>query len=142
MKKISELPDLMVELLEGVDDTTSVPKFPKRATEIVKEISAWAQTTHFYTDFAKDFRDFWAEGTPPEEIWMFMLQKIIHAPTVAHRDLSVIGHMPALEKALAAQRRCRVCGCTERNACPGGCHWVEWDLCSECAGKEGGGAHG
>lgn len=33
---------------------------------------------------------------------------------------------------------CRVCGCTERNACMtalGTCHWVEKDLCSACAGK-------
>ncbi|MEA4895782.1 MAG: hypothetical protein VB064_11040 [Oscillospiraceae bacterium] len=28
---------------------------------------------------------------------------------------------------------CRVCGCTEDNACPGGCCWVEPDLCSTCA---------
>lgn len=27
---------------------------------------------------------------------------------------------------------CRVCGCTQSNACPGGCHWVEKDLCSAC----------
>ncbi len=29
-------------------------------------------------------------------------------------------------------RRCRVCGCTEDAACPGGCFWVEYDLCSAC----------
>lgn len=33
---------------------------------------------------------------------------------------------------------CRVCGCTENAACPGGCHWVPdptmaGDLCSACA---------
>ena len=31
---------------------------------------------------------------------------------------------------------CRVCGCTEINACPGafgGCYWVEPGLCSACA---------
>lgn len=28
---------------------------------------------------------------------------------------------------------CRVCGCTEDNACLGGCYWVEPDLCSACA---------
>ena len=28
---------------------------------------------------------------------------------------------------------CRVCGCTEYNACEGGCWWVEEDLCSACA---------
>lgn len=32
---------------------------------------------------------------------------------------------------------CRVCGCTDDNACPGGCCWVEdpeglGDLCSAC----------
>jgi hypothetical protein len=30
------------------------------------------------------------------------------------------------------ERRCRVCGCTDDLACPGGCHWVETDLCSRC----------
>ena len=29
-------------------------------------------------------------------------------------------------------RRCRVCACTQFNACPGGCYWIEEDLCSKC----------
>lgn len=32
--------------------------------------------------------------------------------------------------------RCRVCGCTETQACEGGCSWVEEDLCSRCAETE------
>lgn len=32
--------------------------------------------------------------------------------------------------------RCRVCGCTDDHACPGGCYWVEKDLCSACLGME------
>lgn len=30
--------------------------------------------------------------------------------------------------------RCRVCGCTDARACPGGCWWVEptYTLCSRC----------
>ena len=28
--------------------------------------------------------------------------------------------------------RCCVCGCTQDNACPGGCYWVKKDLCSQC----------
>ncbi len=31
-------------------------------------------------------------------------------------------------------RRCRVCGCTDDYACPGGCYWIEENLCSACAG--------
>ncbi len=27
---------------------------------------------------------------------------------------------------------CRVCGCTDSTPCPGGCGWVEDDLCSAC----------
>jgi len=30
------------------------------------------------------------------------------------------------------KRRCRECGCTDSHACPGGCYWVEPDLCSRC----------
>lgn len=37
--------------------------------------------------------------------------------------------------------RCRVCGCTDERACPGGCHWgpdptMAGDLCSRCAPQE------
>ena len=28
--------------------------------------------------------------------------------------------------------RCRVCGCSEDDACEGGCSWVERDICSQC----------
>ncbi|MDD3230486.1 MAG: hypothetical protein PHE09_14900 [Oscillospiraceae bacterium] len=33
------------------------------------------------------------------------------------------------------EQKCRVCGCTWDHACPGGCYWVEPDLCSKCAEK-------
>ncbi len=29
-------------------------------------------------------------------------------------------------------RTCRICGCTDKRACPDGCHWVDKDLCSKC----------
>jgi hypothetical protein len=29
-------------------------------------------------------------------------------------------------------RSCRSCGCTDAFACPGGCSWVDQDLCSAC----------
>jgi hypothetical protein len=34
------------------------------------------------------------------------------------------------------QQRCRVCGCTQDRACPGGCYWVEPNLCSNCSDRE------
>lgn len=30
------------------------------------------------------------------------------------------------------ERACRSCGCTWNNACPGGCYWVDDNLCSCC----------
>jgi len=33
-------------------------------------------------------------------------------------------------------RTCRICGCTEKHACEGGCSWVAPDLCSACEEKE------
>ena len=33
--------------------------------------------------------------------------------------------------------QCKVCGCTEAEACVGGCYWVEENLCSNCVGKLG-----
>lgn len=46
----------------------------------------------------------------------------------------------AIEDALD-ERVCVVCGCTEAEACPGGCAWVSDDanLCTAClVGGEGG----
>jgi len=33
---------------------------------------------------------------------------------------------------MAIERTCRICGCTQCTPCPGGCAWVEEDLCSAC----------
>ena len=32
----------------------------------------------------------------------------------------------------SAGAHCRVCGCTDEYACPGGCEWAEPNLCSRC----------
>jgi ParB family transcriptional regulator, chromosome partitioning protein len=42
----------------------------------------------------------------------------------------------AAGKKVTAEPACRVCGCTDAQACEGGCHWVEPDLCSACAPKK------
>jgi len=30
--------------------------------------------------------------------------------------------------------QCRYCGCSDDQACPGGCSWVAPNVCSRCAG--------
>lgn len=39
---------------------------------------------------------------------------------------------PKRTEAPKPERSCRVCGCTDKRACPGGCAWVDQDLCSAC----------
>lgn len=29
-------------------------------------------------------------------------------------------------------QQCRICACTQENACPGGCSWVDASLCDRC----------
>lgn len=44
---------------------------------------------------------------------------------------------PALTTLIATPGYCRVCGCSDANACDDGvqpCRWVEPDLCSACVG--------
>lgn len=50
--------------------------------------------------------------------------------------LHVYGYGPTTPAAAIAA--CRVCGCTELAACPGGCWWVADDLCSRCYASYGG----
>lgn len=49
---------------------------------------------------------------------------------------SVTPELPLLARDNKQGRKCRVCGCTEQNACEGGCSWVEEDLCSSCKEKD------
>jgi hypothetical protein len=51
--------------------------------------------------------------------------------------LGHIGLREAIAETLAeAQARsCRICGCTDNDACEGGCHWIGPDLCSTCEDK-------
>jgi hypothetical protein len=41
-----------------------------------------------------------------------------------------------VDEGLFDEQICRVCGCTDDNACEGGCYWVEYDLCSKCAANK------
>jgi hypothetical protein len=54
-----------------------------------------------------------------------------------------LGHVRSIPfDAFIAQRaalpHCLVCGCSDDDACPGGCYWVGPALCSSCAGASAG----
>lgn len=55
--------------------------------------------------------------------WVLTEVKRIHpVPTKGRQGLFDVPWVPT----------CRICGCTDDHACPGGCYWVEPDLCSAC----------
>lgn len=58
----------------------------------------------------------------------------IAAPREIRVDRSEI--RAARRLALSARRQCRVCHCSQEQACPGGCHWVDLDLCSACVDRD------
>lgn len=56
-------------------------------------------------------------------------------------DLDVLGDLVAIAHggAVEAPRLCRICACSERDACHdhgGTCSWTDQDLCSACATPE------
>jgi hypothetical protein len=48
----------------------------------------------------------------------------------------------ALDEARRSRRVCKGCGCTDSNACPGGCSWATRDLCSRCKARREGKKNG
>jgi ParB/RepB/Spo0J family partition protein len=46
------------------------------------------------------------------------------------------GRKEDAEEEAAEVQACRECGCTDEEACEGGCSWVEADLCSACVERE------
>lgn len=80
--------------------------------------------------------------TPPVEDRALDLRPLARAETPEPVGLVVVD--PASDLVAASSvaggsvPACRGCGCTDAQACPGGCWWAELDLCSQCAGA----AHG
>ena len=51
-------------------------------------------------------------------------------------DLAVLARLAEIQLGapLPAPRLCRICGCSDNDACPGVCGWTTPDLCSSCVG--------
>lgn len=63
-----------------------------------------------------------------EEVWVLGQENMIDEEII---NKFIDGEIDYLAK--PKEQKCRVCGCTDNNACPGGCYWEEQDLCSKCA---------
>ncbi len=52
-------------------------------------------------------------------------------PAILRIGLDVVAFAIAVQAS-----SCVFCGCTEFDACPGGCAWIEIAVCSACQGIE------
>ena len=97
MKDISEINDLMVELLEaGVD--MECAKFSPRGREIVNEIADYAEKTRIFQDNKE--RGTMFDGATLQQVFGYMLDRIVNAPTSIHRESSIILIMPFVRQRL------------------------------------------
>ena len=100
MKKIEELNDLMIELIDTIGDTKK--EFNQRAREIIDEVSDFAEKSTFYKEQTERHKVAmeWTKHESAWNIYMHMLCKIAGAPTTIHRNSSVIMLMPILREKL------------------------------------------
>lgn len=91
MENIKNLPDLMVELLES-NITLETMEITARGIEIINEISDYAEQTELF-NANKDRGEMFAAGTA-QQVFGYMLDRVVNAPTSLHRDMSVLLIMP------------------------------------------------
>ena len=101
MQKHEELNPLMLELLE--DNIQGDPwRVTDRGMEIINEISDYAeQLDIFQTN--KDRGEIF-EGATARQVYGYMLDRLVHAPTEIHRDMSVVLIMPFLREKLRREK--------------------------------------
>lgn len=82
--------------------------------------------------FIVDFRNYIGESTAREVGYAAAAGKIIRRFTQDHVGSEVCVMLKNALSGTIHERICRVCGCSDYIPCPGGCSWVEEDLCSTC----------
>lgn len=99
MRSIEDLSALMVELLE--DNITATPEaieITDRGRQIIDEISDFAEQTKIF-QANKDRGEMFNDATAPQ-VYGYMLDRIVNAPTRIHMNMSVLLIMPFLRQKL------------------------------------------
>ena len=102
MKNIDDLYRLVSELIEIVEWDGDRLAFPERAREIIHEIAEYGRTTGIWKATKERRERFWndSQGATPEQIYGYLLDRIISAPTKYHRDSSILLIIPRLDELL------------------------------------------
>ena len=91
MKEISQLNDLMLELLENNMNPKTMD-ITSRGHEIIDEIADYAESTRLFQENKERGEIF--DGLTARQVFAYMLDRVVNAPTTIHRNSSVILIMP------------------------------------------------
>lgn len=103
MKSNVELYELFSELIEQVKYGKDKKLFfNDKAKAIIKEIAEYARKTKIWEIVKEQREQFWeySKDSTPEQVYAYMLDRIVNAPTSFHRDSSVILIIPRLDEIL------------------------------------------
>lgn len=102
MKDTSQLNDLMLELLENNINIEKM-EITKRGREIIDEISDYAEQTRIFQEHKERGEMF--DGSTLQQVFGYMLDRIVNAPTTIHRNSSVILIMPFVRQKLREEEK-------------------------------------
>lgn len=104
MTDATQINDLMLELLESNTDwQDSNAIFTKRGREIIDEISDYAEQTRIFQEHKERGEMF--DGSTAQQVFGYMLDRIVNAPTTIHRNSSVILIMPFVRQKLREEEK-------------------------------------
>ena len=102
MTEISQVNDLMLELLEQHTNMKTT-EFTDRGREIIDEISDYAEQTEMFNAHKEKGEMF--DGSTVQQVFGYMLDRIVNAPTTIHRNSSVILIMPFVRQKLREEEK-------------------------------------
>lgn len=102
MTDFSQVSDLMLELLEQNTNMEEMT-FTDRGREIIDEISDYAEQTEMFK-VHKEQGEMFSDSTV-KQIFGYMLDRIVKAPTKFFRDASVILIMPFVRQKLREEKQ-------------------------------------
>ena len=97
MTEISQVNDLMLELLENNINLEKM-EITKRGREIIDEISDYAEQTRIFKEHKERGEMF--DGSTAQQVFGYMLDRVVNAPTIIHRNSSVVLIMPFVRQKL------------------------------------------
>lgn len=104
MTDATQINDLMLELLESNTDWQDANAvFTKRGREIIDEISDYAEQTRIFQEHKEKGEMF--DGSTAQQVFGYMLDRVVNAPTTIHRNSSVILIMPFVRQKLREEEK-------------------------------------